>query len=240
MQSFKHVLCAAILLHGAAAYAYEPVHEAQGFTLGRSEFDPEIPVSLLSESASSVKFALWGIEDGLNTATDSSYQEWSNDHKTMQAGYGLTVKEGYKITSITVTGTFQGALDPAQWTMPGDANNHLSFAFQAGDLYQHGSASDVDGQSTFSLSTGPTALQGEFGLWFNGTSESSAASVWYYDEILNEQYWLGSQATAGVSNLVLTINVAPVPEPGTWAMLVVGMAALGGAARLRRRHGGAA
>lgn len=233
MQLLSRVLCAAILLNAAAAQAYEPVYESQGFTLGRSEFDPAVPISVSSDTGNAVSFSLWGMEEGLFSSTDSSHQPWSNDYKTLQAAYGITVKDGYRITGITVTGTFHGSLDPAEWTMPGDANNHLRFGLHAGVLPFSTSESDVDGQQAFMLGTGAVALDGEFGLWLDGSSESSAASVWYYDEMYNEEYWLGSQATAGMRDLTMTVTVAAVPEPGTYAMLVAGLGLLGAVARRR-------
>jgi hypothetical protein len=237
MQFLSRALCAAILLNSAAAYAgVYPIYEGKAFTLDRSDFEPEVPVWLQSETATSVSFSLWGIEDLLNTSTDSSYMPWNSDYKSTQNAFEFVVNQGYKITSIQVTGTFKGTLHPAEWTMPGDANNHLGFGLHAGLLVDSTSTDDVHGTRTFSLTTGATALEGEFGLSLNGSSESYAKSIWYLDEAMGEQYWLGSQASAGITDLVLTVNVSPVPEPGTWAMLAAGLLGLGGAGRLRRRN----
>lgn len=48
----------------------------------------------------------------------------------------------------------------------------------------------------------------------------------------------GTVASGGTSRLDnFTVNVSPVPEPGTTAMLLAGLAAVGFVARRRRQHG---
>jgi hypothetical protein len=240
MQFLTRTLCAAILFHSAAAYAsVYPIYEGSAFTLDRNDFEQEVPVWLASETATSVTFSLWGIEDNLNTATDSSYMPRSWDRKTTENGLEIAVKDGYRITSIQVTGKFKGELHPVPYTMPGDASNHVGFALHvAGMEMTSAHADDVDGTQAFTLSTGPIERDGEFGLALHGNSESTAESVWYYDDVWGDQYWLGAQSSAGISDLRLTINVSPVPEPGTWAMLAVGLLVAGGAGRLRRNGKG--
>lgn len=238
MQFLSRALCAAILLQSAAAYAsIYPIYEGKAFTLDRSDVEPEVPVSLESETATSVTFSLWGIEENLSTSTDSSYKPWSNDYRNTQNAFEFAVNEGYRITSIEVTGTFAGELYPAQWTMPGDANNTMSFGLHVGLEPDFATEYDVHGTKTFKVSSGPTSLDGEFGMMLHGSAESSAASVWYLDELTGEQYWLGSQAAARITGLSMTVNVSPVPEPGTWAMLLGGLAVTGLAVRRRRGTG---
>lgn len=237
MQFLTRTLCAAILFHSAAACAsIYPIYEGAAFTLDRNDVEPEVPIWLASETATSVTFSLWGIEDGLNTATDSSYMPHSWDRKTTENGLEISVKDGYRITSIQVTGKFKGALHPVPYTMPGDASNHVGFALHvAGMEMTSAGADDVEGTQAFALSTGPIGREGEFGLALHGNSESTAESVWYYDDVWGDQYWLGAQSSAGISDLRLAINVSPVPEPGTCAMLLAGLAVTGLAARRRRR-----
>jgi PEP-CTERM motif len=48
------------------------------------------------------------------------------------------------------------------------------------------------------------------------------------------EYYDPSHATVGIGDVTLTFDIAAVPEPGTYAMLLAGMALEGVAARSRK------
>lgn len=241
MQLLSRAVCAAaICLSAASAQAFEPLIETTGFTLGTNASSPIPGIALLGQTATSATFSLYGITEGFPLSVDSSHKQYASDYLFWQNEYDIGVKAGYKITGITVTGSFHGALAPAEWTMPGVAGNELGFGFGTYHT-EHplesnwATAKDLDGRKDFSLTLGTTALAGEFTVSFQGRNEVTAESVWYLDEWSNEQYWLGSSASAGLGELTMTVNIAAVPEPQTWAMLLGGLALAGAMARRQRQ-----
>jgi hypothetical protein len=239
MQVLARGLSAAVLLCAGTAYADDiPVYEGTGFTLTRNELDPVVEIGVLSEAPGSTTFWLLGMEPHLAASADSSYQQYAYDYQSFEAYYGLAVKSGYRITGITVSGNFTGALHPAEWTMPGDASNALGFSVHAGGTYfDSASTTDLDGTQGFTVTTGRAALQGQTWVALHGSADVGAESVFYHDDMTNEDYWLGSQAAGSIGWLRMTVDVSPVPEPGTWAMWALGLACVAGvtAARCDRR-----
>lgn len=241
MQLLSRALCAAtIFVSAGSAQAFDPLIETTGFTLGTNSSSPIPGIALLGETATSATFSLYGITEGFPLSVDSSYKQYASDYLFWQNEYDIGVKAGYQITGITVTGSFHGALAPAEWTMPGVAGNDLGFGFGTYHTDQPresntATAKDLDGRKDFSLTLGKTALEGEFTVSFQGRNEVTAESVWYLDEWTNEQYWLGSMASAGLGELTMTVNIAPVPEPQAWTMLLGGLALAGAVARRRRQ-----
>lgn len=240
MQLLSRALgAAAIFVVANSAQAFDPLIETSGFTLGTNSSEPVAGIALIGQTATSATFSLHGIVAGFPLSVDSSYQQYASDYRFWQNEYEIGVKAGYKITGISVTGSFFGSLTPAQWTMPGAAGNDLGFGFGTYHT-EHplesnwAQGTDLNGHKDFTLNLGRTALEGEFTVSFQGRNEVSAESVWYLDELSNEQYWLGSSASAGLGELTMTVNIAPVPEPQAWAMLLGGLALAGAVARQRR------
>lgn len=235
MHAISRALCATVLLGSTAAHAaYVPVIDATGFTIGKADFAPFVELTKTAETANSTTFSLHKIAAGLQTATDSSHEPVTVDYRSWSNYYGFTVKDGYQITGIAVTGYFHGELDPAEGTTPGKASNRIKFNMYTLGYPVLSGTSQIDGQLAFSLNMAGMPREGEFGLWFDGSSEARAESAWYRDEA-GVEHWLGSRASGGLGGLEMTVTVAAVPEPGTWAMLAVGLAVLGRAGQLRRR-----
>ncbi len=58
----------------------------------------------------------------------------------------------------------------------------------------------------------------------------------YYNTTLSQYELYLSNAGVDGGNFVLTAETASVPEPSTWAMMLIGMGAVGGALRAKRRR----
>lgn len=214
----RAVLAGSLLTAGTVHAAID----THAFTLGAVPSYPYADITLLEDSASRATFALDGLAQGLHSAVDSTGQPWATADTPWQNFYDITVRDGYRITGMTVTGTFHGAL-------AGDADNDIGVAFLA---WAPGSdpvwsspvsAAGLDGERRWSIGTGPTSLDGTVLLGFLASASSYAASTWQADT----GTWLGSSARIGARDLVLSVDVAPVPEPQTWLMLLVGTALAG-------------
>jgi hypothetical protein len=97
------------------------------------------------------------------------------------------------------------------------------------------SGSDVEALKGLLATAGGQVLLGLH--WGNGPDSAGNVSAFY----LWDNAKLGSISltnTGGYSNAVLyrSTAVAAVPEPGTWALMLVGFGAAGASLRRRRRH----
>lgn len=223
MQVFvsRAALAATLLMAGAAHAAAIDTH---AFTLGSVPFDSFADIALISDDTGAARFSLDGLARGLQSSIDSTGEPWANADSPWQNFYDITVKDGYRVTGITVTGTFNGRLAPVAG---GRADNDIGLAFLAwppgnAPVWSTSArATGLNGQQSWTIGTGTTALDGNFLLSFLGSASTYAASI------PEQGDWLGSAASVGAQDLVLTVNVAPVPEPQTWLMLLVGIVAAG-------------
>ncbi|WEF35217.1 PEP-CTERM sorting domain-containing protein [Pseudoduganella chitinolytica] len=220
---FRTAFAAALLCAGAASAGTIDTH---AFTL---DSEGEADIVLLGDSANRVTFALAGVTRDLHSSVDSTGVPSASADSPVQAGYGFGVKQGYRITGLTISGTFSGLLAPADG---GAAGNDIGLSFVAwppGQLplwSNYARAVDLDGERAFSVTLGAAALQGDFLLGLLGSATTSADSALFQDDAGNDS-WLGSSAQVRAGNLVLTVDVAAVPEPQTWLMLLTGIGAVG-------------
>ena len=91
------------------------------------------------------------------------------------------------------------------------------FDVSLGDQTQHETLTAAEGNTQFSLTFNPTASQSDAAITF--LSISGADSV----------------HGAVIDNIVVSAEPTGVPEPASWAMMLVGFGAIGGTMRLRRR-----
>lgn len=231
------VLGAAVAFGPACAYAAAPVIDTTGFSLQAKGEPPVAGIELVSEHHGYATFSMWGIGQAAHAAADSRGWPGLDSELEWESGYGLAVKDGYRITTITITGEFYGALRPAQWSTPGSAGNEVGILFKV-DRPNHppgwkvAYTSHLDGRQGFRFDVESAALTGDVGLSFAGYTTAWASSAWYEDGP-GEDFWLGSYADAGIANLEMTIGVSPVPEPASCAMLLAGLGLLGMARRRR-------
>lgn len=111
------------------------------------------------------------------------------------------------------------------FTLPFFLNtNNAATASIVGDLYNF----------TF----GPSSNAGTYGVQFRGLGFGVFQSIYMnYNQVLNGCLPLGTPACArdaSTTNFsVRQTDPAPLPEPTTWAMMMVGFAVIGGAMRRR-------
>lgn len=144
--------------------------------------------------------------------------------------YDLDVRAGYRITGITVSGTVTGELAvgiyPPEFGDP-YAINSISYRFSAGS--EEGTwmkVENVNGTQQFSF-TSQLGLQGKSFVGIDTNKVVEAAGY-------GPTYEQSSRASISVRDVIMTVQIAPVPEPGTYAMLLAGLALVGVAARRRK------
>jgi hypothetical protein len=225
------------LLHAAPAAFAATTIDTAGFSLSYLNGYGTAPVqmNLLSNEAGTVRL-------GIDIAPLDSYAE---------SNFSAIVHEGYRITSITWSATLTGELRPGQLDVCpssygcdvdlGTATNRGEFwapITQNGTWVDviNGGVLNVDGTAALSA-TSTQPLQGAFSMLVAADAYAYATPtqvVAYYPDY-ETYHSVDSYAALSMRDVVLTIQVAAVPEPGTYAMLLAGMGVLGVAARRRMR-----
>ncbi|TWI69919.1 putative secreted protein with PEP-CTERM sorting signal [Pseudoduganella lurida] len=167
----------------------------------------------------------WPAIDETGTGTVNGSAHWSV--------LAVDVKPGYRVTGVSVHALAYGELVAGQLEgyPPGSADNRASLAWTLtapGGVQPFGyQAATFQGLRPFALDSGPLSLDGSFRL-------DLSASVWSqaYGTGTDGNY-AASMALASIGNALLNVQVAAIPEPATYAMLLGGLGLLGGAA-LRR------
>lgn len=223
--------------------------ESTGFSLGLTGgWYPDLTgfdMQLLSDSGGTVQIGLSGAGTLVNPVESiaTEYDHLNGDHNWTQLGG--KVKQGYRITSITLTSAFSGALHAGQ----PDAVCGSYCVSQAGIATNYGGTTlrvTSDGSVTTEVDllenvTSPQiltgtvtrALDGDFTLDIDsilGAYTRAAQHTIYGDR---EIFWQ-SEGWVALDSMTMTVQIAAVPEPGTYAMLLAGLGLVGFAARRRR------
>ncbi len=204
---------------------------------------------LLSETATTAQIQI----NGLAWSADSA--NIGSGGSSLNAIFDATVKEGYRITSFTISANLTGVLDvvpldPAcgqTWTscQPGSATNRaeLRWVMRDGSAEALVNRSDFVGQELLTATTAlPLSLQGDFSFVTESTLyvKGVDGSITQQGSDWSTTTYFPSRAFAGFSSpVVLTVQVAAVPEPGTYAMLLAGLGLLGWMAWSKGRAGAA-
>ncbi|GGY42521.1 PEP-CTERM sorting domain-containing protein [Pseudoduganella albidiflava] len=243
MRPLFRTLCTTFLLGAVGAFA--PVHAAvpvidtAGFSLSGVDELPYLGIDLVSDLPGYATFSLWGVGQAAHASADSRGFPEITTINHWQSGYGITVKDGYRITGITLTGEFYAAQRPAQYSTPGAANSDTGMVVtveRPGELpateaqYTEG----LDGRKAFRYDLAPAGLTGDMTLSLQGYTIAWAQSAWYQEDPA-AGFWLGSYADAGIANLRMMVAVSPVPEPQACLMLLGGLGVVAAVARRRRR-----
>ncbi len=242
------VLLSAALMLSASAHAGQAV-DTEGFSLAQPGNWNSAQMTVLSNQGGTLQIGIQGMEPNYTVATDSGDQPWYN-WDAMDTVLAANVKAGYKIASITLSGTLTGLLDvaplPAECGTAnygcglGVATNQatLAWSIDRGDTaldLQQLEVNNLNGVKTFSLTT--TAVLGQSFNFYVATYNTAAAEaghVTYVGSDWHSTNYLPTTSEIGFGDMVMTVQIVAVPEPGTYAMLLAGMGLLGVAARRQR------
>lgn len=220
------------------------------FTLTLDESSaPDIGLELLSADASTVHIRLDNLQASPFVLTEGEGTDF--DAETALARLSGQVHAGYRITSLTFKLTTSGNLDvPIYEACTGCTLVDAGSAVNSGGYLWSVTAdaltsSDSDGNANldgmqFHESTVTRSLTGAFGIDTQFDADSSASPlVWQQATPFGTvDHVEASSASFYIGNAELVIQVAAVvPEPGTYAMLLGGLAVTGLAARRRRTAG---
>jgi hypothetical protein len=245
-QTFTALVLGLATFTSAAVHAEHRV-DAAGFVVTSPESGLAYDnLSLLSDVGGTTRIAV----NGFNVAT--GYRLW--DLSTYNSGsfpeqysdwvysrFDFDVRDGYRITSMTFTGTLTGELKvgvpPIDGTT-GTANNKysISWGFSQGDQsipMGQQTVKDLNGNEQLQLNAN-LPFENDFQMYISseGTlAAKSGVSYWYDGDYAEGFSYYESYASLDWHDAVLTVQVSAVPEPSTWGMLLAGVALLGVAAR---------
>ncbi|QBE62000.1 PEP-CTERM sorting domain-containing protein [Pseudoduganella lutea] len=143
----------------------------------------------------------------------------------------LDIGAGYRVTRLSVTGIAFGELAPGQLPNfpPGTANNEANLYLTVGTSDTWGASyAGFQAENTVDVPTGPLDLSGTANVSISGML---AAQAWGVE---GGGAFAESMASSSLRDLVLHVEVAPVPEPHAGLMLAAGLGVLGLFARRRR------
>lgn len=247
---FLAVMLAVVPMHAALAQATMPPLQASNFLMteypdyfGNTQTQK---VTLLSDAGGVTKLGMTSL--GTSLGMDTAGQSTSNGD--LYTGmFDITVRDGYRVTGFSFAATLVGVLQVAEappgtsTILPGSASNRGSLEVQAltapygqriaGESFRQES---LNGTQNVLLQGSGVSLTDSFTMMITGSSYINAMLGQY--RVTGDEYSydvsLPAYASYRIVNPTLTIFTSPVPEPGSYAMLLAGLA-LCGAAGLRRR-----
>jgi hypothetical protein len=190
-------------------------------------------ITLVDQSAGRYSFALDTLNQRLariearDIAGAGAFAE-----ATFWSALQLDIDAGYRVSRVTLTGVAAGELAAGQLPdfPPGIVHNEANaFLTVARTMTWSSLNSDIQAENTIDLRSTPLNLAGVAEVGISGTLMAQAFGV------EGGGAFAESLASASLRDLVLHVDVSPVPEPQAWLMLATGLGIAGALARARRR-----
>lgn len=249
---FLTVMLAAASMHTAhAQLTMEPLQTSNFLMTEYPEYYGNTQVqkvTLLSDAGGVTKLGMTSLASSLSMDTGGG----SMSNGDLYTGvFDISVRNGYRVTGFSFAATLVGVLQVAEapagasMVKPGNASNSGSMEASAltgpngqriaGEKYRQ---ENLDGTQDILLQGLGLSLTDPFTMFISGSSYVSAQLGEYRVNGHDYSYDVSLPAYASYRfvNPTLTIFTSPVPEPGTYAMLLAGLA-LCGAVGWRRRNG---
>ncbi len=209
--------------------------------LGIATLDTMLPLDMkvVSDTGDTLSVSMDGFLTPEKVSVKAGYEGIAENHLYNFSALQFDVRAGYRITSLTFSGIATGTLDvtpPPPGTNPDPypfAGNYfdISWGIQGGSGYHRAAGDDFAGTQAFSITTGQS-IEGRSVLEFTNTV--SATALGYQALVCTDHCWdqlYDTSASLQVSNLVMTVQIAAVPEPETYGMLLGGLAVIAAAMR---------
>ncbi|UTY60710.1 PEP-CTERM sorting domain-containing protein [Massilia sp. erpn] len=204
----------------------------------------DLRLDLLSDANGVTKYAM----TSANYMHADFIDEAGSDGDSHVAAFSVNVRKGYRVTGYSLSAKVSGYarlgnVTPGMIDIPGTAENSAGLFLEnrnCASCHAESVSRDVTRLNGAEVLTAAinNKFDGDFFLLAGaGFGARSEPTHWSYD--INHDATVGgiTHSSAGIwlDTPVLTIFTSPVPEPGTYAMLLAGLAVAGVAARRRNK-----
>lgn len=214
-------------------------------------------MELLSDAGGAARFNLdihnyeLGVPITLSSIPGSDFNLGYDRHwLPLGSEFKIDLHKGYRIDSIAVSGTLYGSLNPGippaaeypSFSVIGEVTNSFDVELRL----RESPYSTLAAQSYGAIQGDRSVLVASNQVFYDDLvlrldtefEVTARAGAYYGYAGPHHEHFVStydSSVTFGVRDLVLTVQVSPVPEPSTWSMLAAGFGLLAMAARSRRK-----
>jgi choice-of-anchor C domain-containing protein len=217
---------------GAAALVGATTADAASFVNGDFETcTPNCPTNTTPLSGGSGQLTGWTVSSG-NGGNASQAVQWvtsaNGGWNAYSGAYSIALSGGYEGTVSQTIATQVGAIYDVSFEVAGNPKN-LGLMKDLGVELNGGSFEQF--QFVDASTSGTNMAWVKENYTFTATTGETTLSFFNYNPNVNH---VGNKLY-GIALDDVQIQTVAVPEPATWAMMILGVAGLGGMARTRRR-----